>query len=92
MLMYRKDLLEQKGLKMPEQPKYEDVKKIADALTDKAKGFYGITLRGKPGWGENLGFIDTLTNTFGGTWFDAKWNPTVDSPEWKKAITFYGAQ
>ena len=89
MLMYRKDLLEQKGLKMPEPPKYEDVKKIADALTDKAKGFYGITLRGKPGWGENMGFIDTLVNTFGGTWFDTKWNPTVDSPEWKKAITFY---
>jgi len=89
MLMYRKDLLEQKGLKMSEQPKYEDVKKIADALTDKAKGFYGVTLRGKPGWGENMGFIDTLINTFGGTWFDTKWNPTVDSPEWKKAITFY---
>ena len=89
MLMYRKDLLEQKGLKMPEQPKYEDLKKIADALTDKAKGDYGITLRGKPGWGENMGFIDTLINTFGGTWFDTKWNPTVDSPEWKKAITFY---
>src|ERR1700739_3955168 len=89
MLMYRKDLLEQKGLQMPEQPKYEDVKKIADALTDKAKGVYGITLRGKPGWGENMGFIDTLVNTFGCTWFDEKWNPTLDTPEWKKAITFY---
>src|SRR5207253_10572246 len=89
MLMYRKDLLEEKGLKMPEQPKYEDIKKIADALTDKAKGVYGITLRGKPGWGENMGFIDTLINTFGGTWFDMKWNPTIDSPEWKKAISFY---
>src|SRR5260221_8782524 len=89
MLMYRKDLLEQKGLKMPEQPKYEDIKKIADALTDKAKGVYGITLRGKPRWGENMGFIDTLVNTFGGTWFNMKWNPTLDTPEWKKAITFY---
>src|ERR1700745_2532547 len=89
MLMYRKDLLEQKGLKMPEQPKYEDIKKIADALTDKAKGFYGITLRGKPGWGENMAYLDTLINTYGGTWFDMKWNPTIDTPEWKKAITFY---
>src|SRR6201982_2069268 len=89
MLMYRKDLLEEKGLKMPEQPKYEDIKKIADALTDKAKGFYGITLRGKPGWGENMAYLDTLINTYGGTWFDMKWNPTIDTPEWKKAITFY---
>lgn len=89
MLMYRKDLLEAKGLTMPEQPTYDDIKKFADALTDKAKGIYGITLRGKPGWGENMAYVDTLLNTFGCTWFDMKWNPTIDTPEWKKAITFY---
>jgi sorbitol/mannitol transport system substrate-binding protein len=89
MLMYRKDLFDEKGLKMPDQPKYEDIKKFADALTDKAKGIYGITLRGKPGWGENMAFLDTLINTFGGTWFDMKWTPTIDSPEWKKAVGFY---
>src|SRR6516162_2579512 len=89
MLMYRKDLLEEKGLTMPEQPKYEDVKKIADAVTNKGKGIYGITLRGKPGWGENMAFLGTLINTFGGTWFDMKWNPTLDTPEWKKGIGFY---
>jgi sorbitol/mannitol transport system substrate-binding protein len=89
MLMYRKDLFDEKGLKMPDQPKYEDIKKFADALTDKSKGVYGITLRGKPGWGENMAFLDTLINTFGGTWFDMKWTPTIDSPEWKKAVGFY---
>jgi sorbitol/mannitol transport system substrate-binding protein len=89
MLMYRKDLLEEKGLKISDQPKYEDIKKIADAVTDKSKGIYGITLRGKPGWGENMAYIGTLLNTFGATWFDMKWNPTIDTPEWKKAITFY---
>src|ERR1700731_5504039 len=89
MLMYRKDLLEAKGLTMPEQPTYDDIKKFADALTDKSKGIYGITLRGKPGWGENMAYVDTLLNTFGATWFDMKWKPTIDTPEWKKAITFY---
>jgi sorbitol/mannitol transport system substrate-binding protein len=89
MLMYRKDLFDEKGLKMPDQPKYEDIKKFADALTDKAKGVYGITLRGKPGWGENMAFLGTLLNTSGCTWFDMKWTPTIDTPEWKKAITFY---
>jgi sorbitol/mannitol transport system substrate-binding protein len=89
MLMYRKDLFDEKGLQMPEQPTYDDIKKFADALTDKSKGIYGITLRGKPGWGENMAYVDTLINTFGGTWFDMKWNPTVDTPEWKKAINFY---
>jgi polyol transport system substrate-binding protein len=89
MLMYRKDLFDEKGLKMPDQPTYDDIKKFAEALTDKSKGIYGITLRGKPGWGENMAYVDTLINTFGGTWFDMNWKPTIDTPEWKKAITFY---
>jgi len=89
LLVYRKDLFDAKGLQMPEQPSYDDIKKFADALTDKTKSIYGITLRGKPGWGENMAYLGTLINTFGGTWFDEKWHPTIDNPEWKKAITFY---
>ena len=89
MLMYRKDLFQAKGLTMPAQPKYEDIAKFADALTDKGKGVYGIALRGQPGWGENMAYIDTLVNSFGGTWFDMNWQPTIDTPAWKKAITFY---
>lgn len=89
MLMYRKDLFQAKGLTMPAQPKYSDIAKFADELTDKSKEMYGITLRGKPGWGENMAYIDTLVNTFGGTWFDMSWRPTIDTPAWRKAITFY---
>ena len=89
MLMYRKDLFAAKGLTMPAQPKYEDIAKFADALTDKPKEIYGITLRGQPGWGENMAYVDTLVNTFGGTWFDMNWKPTIDTPAWNKAITFY---
>src|ERR1700739_3991332 len=37
MLMYRKDLFDAKGLKMPDQPTYDDIVKFADALTDKSK-------------------------------------------------------
>jgi sorbitol/mannitol transport system substrate-binding protein len=89
MLMYRKDLFDEKGLKMPDQPKYDDIAKFAAALTDKSKGNYGITLRGQPGWGENMAFLGTMLNTFGATWFDMSWKPTIDTPEWKKTITFY---
>src|SRR5215469_6902706 len=89
MLMYRKDLFAANNLTMPAQPTYEDVRKFAAALTDKSAGVYGITLRGKPGWGENMAFIGTLVNTFGGAWFDMQWRPTIDTPEWKKAIGFY---
>jgi sorbitol/mannitol transport system substrate-binding protein len=55
MLAYRKDLFDEKGLRMPEQPTYDDIKKFADALTDKTKSIYGITLRGKPGCGRKHG-------------------------------------
>jgi sorbitol/mannitol transport system substrate-binding protein len=89
MLMYRKDLFDAKGLKMPDQPTYDDIAKFADQLTDKSKGIYGITLRGKPGWGENMAYLGTLVNTYGGTWFDMQWHPTIDTKEWKDAITYY---
>jgi sorbitol/mannitol transport system substrate-binding protein len=89
MLMYRKDLFDEKGLKMPDQPTYGDIAKFAEALTDKSKGTYGITLRGQPGWGENMAFLGTMLNTFGATWFDMSWHPTIDTPEWKKTINFY---
>jgi sorbitol/mannitol transport system substrate-binding protein len=89
MLMYRKDLFDEKGLKMPDQPTYGDIAKFAEALTDKSKGMYGITLRGQPGWGENMAFLGTMLNTFGATWFDMSWHPTIDTPEWKKTINFY---
>jgi sorbitol/mannitol transport system substrate-binding protein len=38
MMIYRKDLFDAKGLTVPEQPTYDDVKKFADVLTDKSKG------------------------------------------------------
>ena len=46
-------------------------------------------MRGKPGWGENIAYITTLANTFGGRWFDESWTPQLDSPPWHKALSFY---
>lgn len=89
MLFYRTDLFEQAGIEVPEQPSWDQVKEWAAQLTDKDAGIYGICLRGKPGWGENMGFLSTMINTYGGRWFDMDWNPTIDSPEWKEAITDY---
>ena len=86
---YRKDLFDKAGLKMPDKPTYAEIARFARALHDPAGGVYGIALRGKPGWGENMGLITTLVNTHGGRWFDENWRPHLDSPEWKRAITFY---
>lgn len=87
--LYRKDLFEKAGLTMPEQPTWDQIAQFADKLTDKSKEQYGICLRGKPGWGENMGLITTIVNTFGGRWFDMEWKPQLTSDPWKKAIGFY---
>jgi len=89
MTFYRKDLFDAAGLKMPDQPTYDQIRQFADKLTDKSKEQYGICLRGKAGWGENMAFFSTVVNTFGGRWFDEKWQAQLDTPEWHKALTFY---
>jgi sorbitol/mannitol transport system substrate-binding protein len=89
MTFYRKDLFQAAGLKMPDQPSYDQIKQFADTLTDKSKGQYGICLRGKAGWGENMAYVSTVVNTYGGRWFDENWKAQIDTPEWHKAISFY---
>ena len=76
-VMYRTDLMEKAGLKMPEKPTWDFIKQAADKMTDKAAGVYGICLRGKPGWGENMAFLTAMSNSFGARWFDEKWNAAV---------------
>lgn len=89
--LYRKDLFDAAGLTMPDQPTYEHIKEYAAKLTDKSKQQYGICLRGKPGWGENMAFLGTMVNAYGGRWFDMDWKPQLNSEPWKKAITDYVA-
>jgi sorbitol/mannitol transport system substrate-binding protein len=89
MTYYRKDLFDEAGLTMPEKPTWDQVKDFAAKLNDPDNGFYGICLRGKPGWGENMALVTTMINAYGGRWFDEEWKPEVDSPEWKQAVETY---
>ncbi|WP_421951959.1 ABC transporter substrate-binding protein [Pelagibacterium sp.] len=89
MIMYRTDLFEQAGLEMPEIPTWEFIGEAARAITDRDNEIYGICLRGKAGWGENMAFITALANSMGGRWFDTDWEPQFDSPEWNEALTYY---
>ena len=89
MLYYRKDLFANAGITVPEQPTYTQVKEWASKIHNPQNGIYGMCLRGKPGWGENMAFLTTLVNTFGGQWFDMDWNPTINTPEWKNAVGYY---
>ena len=86
---YRTDLFAKAGLEMPARPTYDQIREFAADLHDPDNDLYGICLRGKPGWGENMAFVGTLVNTFGGRWFDESWQPQLESPEWKSAVGFY---
>lgn len=86
---YRKDLFKNAGLTMPERPTWTQIAEYAGKLTDKSKEQYGICLRGKAGWGENMALITTLANAYGARWFDEQWKPQFDQPEWKNALNFY---
>src|SRR2546429_2149824 len=87
MLMYRKDFLAAKGVTMPDHPTWDQVAAAARAVNSSSVN--GICLRGLPGWGEQLAPLTTVVNTFGGRWFDQNWNATLNTPQWKDAVTFY---
>jgi len=89
MVMYRTDLFQKAGLTMPEKPTWDFVIDAAKKLTDKTASVYGICLRGKAGWGENMAFLTAMSNSFGARWFDEKWQPQFDKPEWKKTLSTY---
>jgi sorbitol/mannitol transport system substrate-binding protein len=89
MLMYRKDLADKAGVQVPERPTWAQVADLAKKIHNPAGGVYGICLRGKPGWGDNMAFLSTLVNTYGGQWFDMSWKPQLDSKPWHDAISFY---
>ena len=89
MVMYRTDLMEQAGLEMPEAPTWEFIAEAAEAMTDKDNEIYGICLRGKAGWGENMAFLTAMSNSFGARWFDENWQAQFDSEAWNETLTFY---
>ena len=89
MLMYRKDLVEKAGMSIQDNPTWGHIQDVAKAIHNPEDGVYGICLRGKAGWGDNMAFISTMANTFGAQWFDANGKPQLDSPAWEHATNFY---
>jgi sorbitol/mannitol transport system substrate-binding protein len=91
-LMYRKDVLKKAGLTMPDHPTWDQVADIARKVN--SPNMAGICLRGKPGWGDLGASFTTVLNTFGGTWWSAKPDGSVDKaqvdqPAFKQALQFY---
>lgn len=86
---YRTDLFKDAGLTMPERPTWTQIAEFANTLTHKDKEQYGICLRGKAGWGENMALVTTVANAYGARWFDEQWQPEFNGPEWRNALNFY---
>lgn len=89
MTFYNTELFKNVGLTMSEKPTYRQVAEFAAKIHAPDKGIYGTCLRGLAGWGENIAYLTTVVNTFGGRWFDPEWNPTLNEPAWKDAVGFY---
>jgi sorbitol/mannitol transport system substrate-binding protein len=88
MVFYRKDLFAKAGLRMPAHPTWAQVQTFAAKL-NKPGQVAGICLRGLAGWGDNMASLDTVVNTFGGQWFNTKWQPQLTSPAFTAATNFY---
>ena len=89
MTYYRTDLFKDAGLTMPEHPTWEQIAGFAKTLNKPAQEQYGICLRGKAGWGENMALVSTIANAYGTRWFNEQWQPEFTGPEWKDALNFY---
>ncbi|MGL5928707.1 MAG: ABC transporter substrate-binding protein [Dermatophilaceae bacterium] len=86
-LMYNKELLGKAGVTLGTNPTWQQVADAAKKVNTPQTS--GICMRGKPGWGDLFAPLTTVVQTFGGNWYDEQWNATVDTPEWKEAVTFY---
>lgn len=86
-LMYNKEMTDAAGITIPNNPTWQEIADAAAKL--KTDSTAGICMRGKPGWGDLFAPLTTVVQTFGGNWYDMDWNATVNTPEWKEAVTFY---
>jgi sorbitol/mannitol transport system substrate-binding protein len=91
MTYYRTDLFAAAGLKMPDHPTYLQIADFAAKLDDRAHQIYGVCLRGKPGWGENMATVTAIVHAFGGRWFAPGWRTEIDTPPWRRAVGYYSA-
>ena len=89
MTYYRTDLFKDAGLSMPEHPTWEQIAGFARTLNKPDQEQYGICLRGKTGWGENMALISTIANAYGARWFNEQWQPEFNGAEWQNALNFY---
>lgn len=89
MVMYRDDLVAKTGLTILDRHTWARIRDVASRIHDPKNGIYGICLRGKPGWGDNMALIATIVNSHGGQFFDMNWKPQFNTKPWRDAVNLY---
>lgn len=84
-LYYRKDLLEEAGIEVPQT--LDDLAAAVEALHDPDNGLYGIVLRGQRSAAVTQ--FSSFLYSFGGQFIDAEGNSAIGSPEALEAYTYY---
>jgi multiple sugar transport system substrate-binding protein len=86
-LYYRKDLLQGAGLHVPKT--LDELRTVAEKLTDKGKGRFGFVARGQRS--PSVTQFSSFLYSFGGDWFNQETRKaTLDSPDAIAAFKFYG--
>ncbi len=85
-LYYRKDLLEEAGIEVPQT--LEELEAAAAALHDPDNGVYGIVLRGQRSAAVTQ--FSSFLYSFGGQWIDEEGNSAIGTPEALQAYEYYG--
>ena len=86
MIIYRKDLFEEKGIEAPAT--FDDLEAAAQALHDPDNRLFGIGLRGKGAAATSQ--WSSFLYGFGGDWLDANGQPAIASQPAIDAFTYYG--
>ena len=89
MLYYNKTLLKAAGITMPCTLDL-DPGRCGRGEAEQA-GLGSGHLPARPGfyWGDNMASLDTVINTFGGSWYNTSWQAQLNSPATTAAINFY---
>jgi multiple sugar transport system substrate-binding protein len=92
LLLYRRDLLEQHGLAVPQS--WDELKSAGEALqaaerTAGAADFYGFATRGAPGGGHSVWTIGSFLASFGGRWIQPDGTVTATTDAAREALACY---
>ena len=89
LLMYRRDLADAASVQISDNDSWTNVAAAAAAIHNPDAGVYGICLRSRPGWGDNVALVSTIANSYGAAFFDGNMRPLLDSDQWNEAVSLY---